>query len=290
MTQPSQTHSPLTHTTAAAVTKDTPNPTGLTAHDVTVRFGRRTVLHDVNVGPFLPGTIHALLGPNGSGKSTLMRAMAGLVPCTGTISLNGHILSALSLTQRTRNCLYLPQALPAPVHLQVLEALMAARHTDTRPPASLPDNAARHTDAMQDALERLTQFGISALALRYLDELSGGQRQLVGLAQAFSRNPQAVLLDEPLSALDLHHQFAVMEILRKETETRQLATVIVLHDLNIALNLTDTVTVMLDGRIMASGPPAEVLTPELLRETYRIRARIEHGADGRKFVSVDGIA
>lgn len=288
MTQQSQTHLPLTHT--AAVTKDTPNPTGLTAHDVTVRFGRRTVLHDVNVGPFLPGTIHALLGPNGSGKSTLMRAMAGLVPCTGTISLNGHILSALSLTQRTRNCLYLPQALPAPVHLQVLEALMAARYTDARPPASLPDNPANHTDAMQDALERLTQFGISALALRYLDELSGGQRQLVGLAQAFSRNPQAVLLDEPLSALDLHHQFAVMEILRKETATRQLATVIVLHDLNIALNLTDTVTVMLEGRIMASGPPAEVLTPELLRETYRIRARIEHGADGRKFVSVDGIA
>lgn len=290
MTQPSQTHSPLTRTTAAAVKKDTPNPTGLTAHDVTVRFGRRTVLHDVNVGPFLPGTIHALLGPNGSGKSTLMRAMAGLVPCTGTISLNGHILSALSLTQRTRNCLYLPQALPAPVHLQVLEALMAARHTDARPSASLPDNPANHTDAMKDALERLTQFGISTLALRYLDELSGGQRQLVGLAQAFSRNPQAVLLDEPLSALDLHHQFAVMEILRKETETRQLATVIVLHDLNIALNLTDTVTVMLEGRIMASGPPAEVLTPELLRETYRIRARIEHGADGRKFVSVDGIA
>ncbi|WP_048845582.1 ABC transporter ATP-binding protein [Acetobacter indonesiensis] len=272
------------------MTKDTPNLTGLTAHDVTVRFGRRTVLHDVNVGPFLPGTIHALLGPNGSGKSTLMRAMAGLVPCTGTISLNGHILSALSLTQRTRNCLYLPQALPAPVHLQVLEALMAARHTDARPPASLSANPANHTDAMQDALERLTQFGISALALRYLDELSGGQRQLVGLAQAFSRNPQAVLLDEPLSALDLHHQFAVMEILRKETATRQLATVIVLHDLNIALNLTDTVTVMLEGRIMASGPPAEVLTPELLRETYRIRARIEHGADGRKFVSVDGIA
>lgn len=257
---------------------------GLEARNVTVRFGRRTVLHDVTAGPFKCGTIHALLGPNGSGKSTLLRAMAGLLPSSACVTLNGKDLSAMSLTARTRKCLYLPQDLPAPVHLPVLEALMAASHTGGGFQAPQQD------DAVRDALDRLTQFGIAPLALRPLDELSGGQRQLVGLAQAFSRTPEAVLLDEPLSALDLHHQFAVMTVLRRETTARQLVTVIVLHDLNIALNLTDTVTVLHEGHIMASGPPADVLTPALLRETYRIRARIEHGADGRSFVSVDGIA
>lgn len=258
---------------------------GLEARNVTVRFGRRTVLHNVTAGPFTRGTIHALLGPNGSGKSTLLRAMAGLLPSSACVTLNGEDLSAMSLTARTRKCLYLPQDLPAPVHLPVLEALMAASHT-----GGGVLQAPQQDDAVRDALDRLTQFGIAPLALRPLDELSGGQRQLVGLAQAFSRTPEAVLLDEPLSALDLHHQFAVMTVLRRETTARQLVTVIVLHDLNIALNLTDTVTVLHEGHIMASGPPADVLTPALLRETYRIRARIEHGADGRSFVSVDGIA
>ncbi|GAL96891.1 iron ABC transporter ATP-binding protein [Acetobacter tropicalis NRIC 0312] len=242
------------------------------------------MLHDVTAGPFTRGTIHALLGPNGSGKSTLLRAMAGLLPSSACVTLNGEDLSAMSLTARTRKCLYLPQDLPAPVHLPVLEALMAASHTGGG------FQAPQHDDAVRDALDRLTQFGIAPLALRPLDELSGGQRQLVGLAQAFSRTPEAVLLDEPLSALDLHHQFAVMTVLRRETTARQLVTVIVLHDLNIALNLTDTVTVLHEGHIMASGPPADVLTPALLRETYRIRARIEHGTDERSFVSVDGIA
>nr|WP_156508073.1 ABC transporter ATP-binding protein [Acetobacter malorum] len=105
---------------------------GLSATHVTVQYGRRTVLQDVTAGPFMPGTVCALLGPNGSGKSTLMRAMAGLVPSSACVTLNGAELSRMSLTDRTARCLYLPQALPAAVHLPVLEALIAARQTAGR--------------------------------------------------------------------------------------------------------------------------------------------------------------
>lgn len=263
-------------------------PTGLSATQVTVRYGRRTALQDVTAGPFAPGAVCALLGPNGSGKSTLMRAMAGLVPSSACVTLNGAELSRMNLQDRTAQCLYLPQALPAAVHLPVLEALIAARQTSGAAriaPASGPPE----DDAIQAALDSLALFGIPHLAMQAMDELSGGQRQLVGLAQALSRKPQALLLDEPLSALDLHHQFAVMDILRRETTTHQLATVLVLHDLNIALTMTDYVTVLHHGHIIASGPPAAVLTPDLLRDVYRVRARVEESADGRKFVSVDGI-
>ncbi|KFL90604.1 putative ABC transport ATP-binding subunit [Acetobacter malorum] len=263
--------------------------TGLNATHVTVQYGRRTVLQDVTAGPFKPGMVCALLGPNGSGKSTLMRAMAGLVPSSACVTLNGAELSRMSLTDRTARCLYLPQALPAAVHLPVLEALIAARHTTGRARV-LSSAGAPEEDAIQSALKSLTLFGIPHLAMQAMDELSGGQRQLVGLAQALSRKPDALLLDEPLSALDLHHQFAVMDILRRESATHQLVTVLVLHDLNIALNMTDFVTVLHEGQMVASGPPAAVLTPDLLREVYRVHARVEEGADGRKFVSVDGIA
>ncbi|WP_212373210.1 ABC transporter ATP-binding protein [Acetobacter persici] len=265
-----------------------PSVTGLTATHLTVRYGKHTVLENVTAGPFPPGRVCALLGPNGSGKSTLMRAVAGLIPSSASVTLNGADLSRMTLTDRTARCLYLPQALPASVHLPVLEALIAARQTSGHARFS-PSSGVQDADAVQAALDSLSLFGIPHLAMQSMDELSGGQRQLVGLAQALSRKPEALLLDEPLSALDLHHQFAVMDILRRETAAHQLVTVLVLHDLNIALNMTDAVTILHQGQIIASGPPATVLTPDLLRDVYRVQARVEAGADGRKFVSVDGI-
>lgn len=256
----------------------------LQATNVTVCFGQHTVLHALNTGAFQPGKVSALLGPNGSGKSTLMRAIAGLVPAKGASVTLGHTtLSHMPLAQRTQNCLYLPQALPAAAQLTVLEALIAARHTSTLPPAHQQEGD------VENAMFWLQKLEIDHLALHSLSALSGGQRQLVGLAQALSRKPKALLLDEPLSALDLHHQYAVMALLRQETIRHQLVTVLVLHDLNIALNMTDHVALLHNGHLKAAGPPVEVLTPALLREVYRVNAHIEQGQSGKYFVSVAGI-
>lgn len=261
-------------------------PNALLATHVSVRYGHNTILHDVTAGPFQPGKMSALLGPNGSGKSTLMRAIAGLTPITGAawVTLGGTPLSGMPLAKRTQHCLYLPQALPAPAQLPVLEALIAARHTGALPPSCLQE------DDVEAAMNWLEKFEIAHLAMRNMSTLSGGQRQLVGLAQALSRNPKALLLDEPLSALDLHHQYAVMALLRRETTQHQLVSVLVLHDLNIALNMTDHVAVVHEGHLKAAGPPTDVLTPALLRDVYKVNAHIEQGSDGKYFVSVDGIS
>ncbi|MBL7236147.1 ABC transporter ATP-binding protein [Novacetimonas hansenii] len=255
--------------------------TGLRARHVSVNYARRTVLHDLNPAPFPRGRVCALLGPNGSGKSTFLRAVAGIVPSPAIITLNGMELSRMPLAQRTRHCIYLPQALPAPVHLQVLESLIAAHHVNGMPGVA-------DTNIIDEALEILATFGIEDLAMRYMDELSGGQRQLVGLAQAMGRHPDALLLDEPLSALDLHHQFSVMKIIHQATITRGLVTMVVLHDLNIAARMTDDAIVMRDGRLIAAGPTRTVISPELLQQTYGIHARVETCSRGEPFIMVDG--
>ncbi|MBE7619421.1 ABC transporter ATP-binding protein [Komagataeibacter sp. FNDCR1] len=254
---------------------------GLSAQHVSVSYGRRTVLHDLNPAPFPCGRVCALLGPNGSGKSTFLRAVAGIVPSPAVITLNGMELSRMPLAQRTRHCVYLPQALPAPVHLQVLESLIAARHVNGM-------QAMAETGVIDETLETLATFGIEDLAMRYMDELSGGQRQLVGLAQALGRRPEALLLDEPLSALDLHHQFSVMDIVRRTTAARGIVTMIVLHDLNIAVRMTDDAIIMRDGRLIAAGPSRTVISPDLLQQTYGIHARVETCSRGEPFVMVDG--
>ncbi|MGD7070088.1 ABC transporter ATP-binding protein [Acetobacter sp. AAB5] len=260
---------------------------GLIAQNLTVHYGRNTVLDDLTTPSFPHGRICALLGPNGSGKSTLLRAMSGLLPAQGTITLDGLQLTCMRLPERSQHCLYLPQALPAPVNITALEAMLAAKRVMPNKQAQRFADAPNEED-IKVSLSLLEQFSIAHLALRKLNELSGGQRQLIGLAQALGRQPQALLLDEPLSALDLHYQYAVTKLLTQITRANNLVTVMVLHDLNIALNLCDLVCVLHEGRIIASGPPAEVLTPALLRTVYRVEARIETTADNHRFIVITG--
>ena len=129
---------------------------------------------------------------------------------------------------------------------------------------------------------------IEDLASRHLTELSGGQRQLVSLAQALVRSPRVLLLDEPTSALDLQRQVEVLELLRALARGQGLCVVIAIHDLNQALRFADQVAVLGGGRIVASGAPVEVLTPALLREVYGVEARLERCSRGVPFLAVDG--
>ena len=261
----------------------TPPHQGLVVRALGVRYGRRSVLEHVDAGPFPHGAVCAVLGPNGSGKSTLLRAMGGLLPATGTVTLDGMDLSALPLARRAQHCLYLPQALPEPVRLSVLDAMLAARHATPR------QGRTSTTEDIDAAMACLHDVGIAHLAARSLHELSGGQRQLAGLAQALGRKPRALLLDEPLSALDPYYQQTVMALLRRETAQRGLVTILVLHDLNMALNQCDLACLLHNGRILANGEPANVLTPEHLRTVYRIEARVDAGANGQRFISTTGV-
>lgn len=135
----------------------------------------------------------------------------------------------------------------------------------------------------------LEQLGITHLVLQYLDQLSGGQRQLVGLAQSLIRCPELLLLDEPLSALDLNYQFHVMDLVRRDTQAQNRVTIVVVHDINIALRHGEHVLMLKDGRLVASGAPETVITAERLAEVYRVRGRVERCSQGRLQVVLDGV-
>lgn len=250
--------------------------------DLAVGYPRRQVIGGLTVPPLPGGTITAVVGPNAAGKTTLLRALAGLLPATGAARYDGRNLLDLKAPEFARLVAYVPQILPQGVALTVLESVVTALRltpaADDRPTCP-PDEAA------EAALSRL---GIAHLALSPLDELSGGQRQLVSLAQALVRSPRILLLDEPTSALDPHHQIAVMEAVRERAGAEGMVVVAVLHDLNLALRWADTAILLSQGRVLAAGPPEETVTAGNLAAAYRVSARVERCSQGWLHVLYDG--
>ncbi len=222
-----------------------------------------------------------LLGPNGSGKSTLLRAMAGLNKAQGELLLDGDDLLTQPFARRAEQVVYLPQSLPAGVHLHVLESIIVAQRAS---------GGLHSAEQQAQVMTLLRQLGIEHLALHYLDQLSGGQKQLVGLAQSLIRQPTLLLLDEPLSALDLNYQFHVMDLVKRETQRRNIVTVVVVHDINIALRHGDHVLILKKGQLVADGDPGEVITPHTLAEVYGVRGRVEPCSQGMKQVIIDGLS
>ncbi|SFH83894.1 MULTISPECIES: ABC transporter ATP-binding protein [unclassified Pseudomonas] len=256
---------------------------GLSVHNANVSYGRRQIVHDLSL-PTLPhGSLTALIGPNGAGKSTLLRAVAGLEKMHGVVRLGDLDLSAMSVAERARRVTYMPQNLPPGLSLSVMESVIAALRVT--PVDGLPLSSGA---CLREAFEALQRIGIAHLADQWLSTLSGGQRQLVSLAQLIARRPQVMLLDEPTSALDLNYQLKVMECVRGLVREHNLIAVVVLHDINLAARFADHIAVLRQGRLYASGAANEVLNPLLFAEVYRVRARIERCSEQSLQVLVDG--
>lgn len=254
---------------------------GLRLKHFSAGYPKRKVIDDLNVPELPQGKITVLLGPNGCGKSTLLRALAGLGKGQGELWLNGEELMSQPFARRAQRVVYLPQSLPAGVHLHVLESIIVAQRAS---------GGLHSASSEAEIMHLLEQLGIAHLAMRYLDQLSGGQKQLVGLAQSLIRRPELLLLDEPLSALDLNYQFHVMDLVRRETRQRNIVTVVVVHDINIALRHADHALMLKDGNLLADGEPSQVITPETLAQVYGVRGRIEHCSRGMPQVMIDGLA
>jgi iron complex transport system ATP-binding protein len=253
--------------------------------DLHVAYRGRAVIHALTLPGLEGGGLLSLVGPNGAGKTSLLRALAGLVPARGRISLDGTAIDPMPLRDRARHVAYMPQTLPQGVALTVLETVIAALLAS---PASV--EVASEADAARAALAQLDQIGARALAGRRLDELSGGQRQLASLAQALVRSPRVLLLDEPTSALDLRHQHAVMAVVRDYARASGAVVIAVVHDLQAAARVSDRILVLDGGQVAADGPPPEALTPTLLRQVWKVDARVERCSRGTLQVMVDGIA
>ncbi|AUJ82998.1 iron ABC transporter ATP-binding protein [Enterobacter cancerogenus] len=253
---------------------------GLLVRDLHTGYRKKKIITGLNT-PSLPrGKITALLGPNGSGKSTLLRALADLNPAQGALHLNGEDLMTMPSAQRAQKVVYLPQSLPQGVHLHALESVIVARRAS---------GSEQSENVEQEAYAILDKLGVTHLAMSFLDQLSGGQKQLIGLAQSLIRQPDLLLLDEPLSALDLNYQFHVMDIVARETRLRNIVTVVVIHDINIALRHADYAMMLKGGELIASGPPGEVVNAANLATVYGVQGRVEYCSRGLPHVVVDGL-
>ena len=249
---------------------------GLLIRHAQVKYGRRVVIADASLPELRPGTLTALIGPNGAGKSTLLRGLAGLEPMAGSISLQGQPLAPMSVAQRARLITYMPQHLPPGLGLSVTESIMAALRV-----------GGGAGDYLEQAYGALQRIGIEQLVDNMLNALSGGQRQLVSLAQLIARQPKVMLLDEPTSALDLSYQLRVMECVREMVREHRLIAVIVMHDISLAARYADHIAVLRQGAVMDFGSAEQVLTPQLFARVYGVKARVERCSQQTLQVLVD---
>lgn len=220
----------------------------LLVRDISVRFGPRRVLDGLTLPEMRAGELTVLAGPNAAGKSTLLRAIAQLVPHRGSTMLDGRDLARLPAVERARLLGFMPQSLPSGSSLVALETVIAALRAGKALPARQADQA---------AMAVMEKLGIGALALEPLDALSGGQRQMVSLAQAIVRDPRVLLLDEPTSALDPELQQEVVRVI-KDLAAEHRTMLLVTHDMRLAADVSDHVVFLHQGLIEEQGPPSQL--------------------------------
>jgi len=245
----------------------------ISLEEVTVRLGGREVVcgvtADVGEGEWV-----ALIGPNGAGKTSLLRAVAGLLPCSGTVSLHGTRLEELGRRERAQRLALVPQEPRTPPWLTVAEYVLLGRTPYLRP-------LAREGEPDREAAARsLARLDLDELAERTLGTLSGGERQRVVVARALAQEASIVLLDEPTASLDIGHQQQALDLLDVLRDTEGLTLVAAMHDLTLAAQYADRVLLLDAGRLVADGAPADVLTQEALARHYGARVRVVALDDG----------
>ncbi|MDZ5812813.1 ABC transporter ATP-binding protein [Halorubrum sp. AD140] len=217
-----------------------------------------------------PGSVTALVGPNGSGKSTLLKGLANqLAPDAGSVVLDGNDLHSMGTKEIARKLGLLSQESTSPDSITVESLVYHGRY----PHRGFFESV---TEEDQRAVDRAVEMaGCDHLRDREVGSLSGGQKQLAWIAMVLAQDTDVLLLDEPTTFLDLHHQLEVMEIVEGLRDESDITVVVVLHDIEQAARLADRVVALKDGEIRARGRPEEVVTEELLAEVFEIDAEVD---------------
>jgi iron complex transport system ATP-binding protein len=255
----------------------------IAVHDLQVDLDRTPILREVSCAVGSGGWL-ALLGPNGSGKTTLLRAIAGLIPYRGTVTLDGPPADAGSLRtlrprERARLIAYVPQTPTLPPDMKVTDYVLLGRTPHLSYLAG-PGRADREAAARAAGLLDVTRF-----SQRRLDTLSGGERQRVVLARALAQEPKILLLDEPTSALDIGHQQNVLDLVDTLRRTTGLTVVSTLHDLTTAGQYAHELVLLNAGRVEASGVATAVLTEDRIARVYAARVTVSTDAAGNTVVN-----
>jgi iron complex transport system ATP-binding protein len=244
----------------------------VTLRDVDFAYDERPVLRRISFD-LQEGEFVGIVGPNGSGKSTLIDLIDGLQqPVAGEVLIGGVPTRKFRRRQMAREIALVPQHFALDFDLFVGEVVEMGAYC-----------RGKDADACADAELTLARLGISELAGRRFTELSGGERQLVVLAQALMQQAKLLLLDEPASALDVSHQLRLFDLL-KELNGEGLSVLCILHDLNLAIHYFDKLLVLSEGEVAAYGPPDEVLRPEIVEAVYGVRAYL-HKHAGRTYLT-----
>ena len=230
---------------------------------------------------FRSGEIVAILGPNASGKSTLLKLIAGTQePLSGRVLLNGFVTHSLTPRVRAQRIAVVQQESPLLFPYRVWEFVLQGRHAHRR---------SLRFDAKEDvaiARNALAQVGADHLVDRWMNQISGGEKQRVILARALSQQPLLLLLDEPTLHLDIGSQVGLLDTLRRLAAQNRYTVVVVTHELNLAAEYADQVVLLQRGKSLRVGPPSAVYQRELLEQVFQTPLSVESSPSGRPRVTI----
>lgn len=242
----------------------------LRVRNLSVRIGCRVILDNVSFEASSRDVI-GLIGPNGAGKSTLLKALLGLIPASGTVTLFGR--PDLSPRERAQRSCYVPQDREIAWPLSVRDVISLGRTPYLTATRGITES---DNDLIDEAMRLV---GVSHLSERNVLELSGGERARVLIARALAQNAPLLLADEPAAGLDPAHQIALMEMIAARANCLGLAIVSV-HDMGLAARWCNRLLVLHNGHLVADGPPHEVMVPEMFASVYGIEVAVTAGAMG----------
>lgn len=240
----------------------------LTAENVTLGYDQRVIAENLSV-EIPDNSFTVIVGPNACGKSTLLRALSRMLkPSRGRVLLDGQAIGSMPAKKVAKTLGLLPQSSIAPDGITVADLVSRGRY----PHQGLLRQWSQEDERI--VAESMASTGVAELADRAVDELSGGQRQRVWIAMALAQQTPLLLLDEPTTYLDIQHQIDVLDLCAELHENRGRTLVAVLHDLNHAARYATHLIAMRDGKVVAEGPPAEVVTAELVERVFGLRCQI----------------
>jgi iron complex transport system ATP-binding protein len=253
----------------------------LEALAITVGYTETPVLRDVSLSA-ARGQFIGLVGPNGSGKSTLLRALSRvLAPSRGQVLLDGVDVCRMPARDLARRLAVVAQDNPVHFDFAVRDVVLMGRAPH------LPRFGLERPQDYAIAEQCMELTSTALLADRPITALSGGERQRCMIARALAQEPEVLLLDEPTAHLDIAHQIEILDLTRKLTASRGLATLVVLHDLNLAGQYCDHLVLLAEGRVIATGRPQEVVTETHIREAYGAEVQVRlHPTTGRPYVTL----
>ncbi|WP_372987394.1 ABC transporter ATP-binding protein [Marinobacter sp.] len=240
-----------------------------------VRIGDTPILRNINIG-FQEGEVTALLGHNGSGKSTLLKVLARhQTPSEGNVSLLGQSFRNTGAREFARTVGYLPQHPPGTDGLTVRELVALGRYPWRGPLGRYNREDHRLID------QAIADTGLEHFAHRSVDTLSGGERQRAWIAMLLAQQTRCLLLDEPISALDVKHQVETLRLVHRLAEQRELTVIVVLHDVDLAARFCDRLVAIKAGRLVADGCPEDIMDSGILETIYGVPMGVMERAPGQ---------